>query len=269
MTKTKDVIKRIRIDFRVEAPIIDACHPLCERHDTSINEVLNDGVKRYLSVGSLPEIPARDPAMPVEGRTVVRMTSGLRDQFKILCKKQNTTMSRTFVHILEEFVAENTVAPKLVEVIQKPAPEVQISSMLDGLSRAEWDAIKAAARIVKSTPESFIIAAANEKARECLDTTESGRMSADIRIAVAVGKIMQHNATTKDWFDRIEITQGVLAAKPDEHEYGTGANRPAIKTYLYAHADEIVRHHAEFEITKDHNRRASNARRTAAKALVA
>lgn len=119
----------------------------------------------------------------------------------------------------------------------------------------EKNKIDEAARISNMTNEAIIVAGALQYANKIVDSVNDGKTgNADIRINNFVNDLMAKNNVAKEWFEKIEITQGVLADK----ERGGGFNRANIQRYLSANRNRIDEHHAKHKIEIDHNRKAAN-----------
>lgn len=119
----------------------------------------------------------------------------------------------------------------------------------------EKSKIDEAARISNMTSEAIIVAGALQYANKIVDSVSDGKTgNADIKINNFVNDLMTKNNAALEWFDKIEITQGVLADK----ERGGGFNRVNIQRYLSANRNRIDEHHAKNKIEPDHNRKVAN-----------
>lgn len=115
-----------------------------------------------------------------------------------------------------------------------------------------------AARISNMTSEAIIVAGALQYANKIVDSVNDGKTgNADIKINNFVNELMSKNNAALEWFEKIEITQAVLADK----NRGGGFNMTNIKRYLAANRNRIDEHHAKNKIEKDHNRRVENHKR--------
>lgn len=127
----------------------------------------------------------------------------------------------------------------------------------------EKNKIDEAARISNMSSEAIIVAGALQYANKIIDSVNDGKTgNADIRINNFVNDIIAKNNAAKEWFEKIEITQGLLADK----ERGGGFNRENIKRYLSANRNRIDEHHAKHKIEIDHNRKVANYLRKQANA---
>lgn len=124
----------------------------------------------------------------------------------------------------------------------------------------EREKINEAARIADMTTETIIVAGALQYANKIIDSVSDGKSgNADIRINNFVNGIMSYNDSATNWFEKVEITQGLLADK--DKNYGGvngGFNRANIQRYLSANRNRIDEHHAKNKIEKDHNRTVAN-----------
>jgi hypothetical protein len=115
--------------------------------------------------------------------------------------------------------------------------------------------IDEAASISNMSSEAIIVAGALQYANKIVESVNDGKTgNADIRINNFVNDLMSKNNAAAEWFEKIEITQGLLADK----EKGGGFNRVNIQRYLSANRNRIDEHHAKNKIVKDHNRTVAN-----------
>lgn len=119
-------------------------------------------------------------------------------------------------------------------------------------SESDKKILNEASSISNMTVESLIVAGALQYANKIIESVNDGKSgNADIRINNFVNDLMAKNDAAGAWFEKIEITQGVLADK----ERGGGFNRENIKRYLSANRHRIEEHHAKHKIEPDHNRK--------------
>ena len=105
--------------------------------------------------------------------------------------------------------------------------------------------------------ESVIVSGALTYADKLIAAGGENKSTPDQKINDFVNALMAKNDTAVEWFDKTEITQGLIASE-------TGCNRANIKNYLAANRARLDDHHAKNEIEPDHNRRVSNHKRKTA-----
>lgn len=112
--------------------------------------------------------------------------------------------------------------------------------------------VQAAADKLGVTFEYILIAGALKYALQAINTDDEKILSStDMKIRTFVEDLMKKNEKAKNWYEKIEITQGLIAKE-------LKSNRENIKRYIAANEKTLADHHAKCEIEPDHNRKVYN-----------
>lgn len=119
-------------------------------------------------------------------------------------------------------------------------------------SETDREKIHAAAKKTNMSFSSIVVSGSLQYAEKLSDASESGKkVVGDRKINEVVNELMASNNAAKEWHEKIEITQRVVAEL-------SKCNRENIKRYLSANKARIDEHHAKNNIEADHNRRVAN-----------
>lgn len=183
-------------------------------------------------------------------------------------KKQtamNIRVSPDTKQVLDDLVAKAGI--KQTALLEQVAKLYQVGGLSalgfgveidkSGLNPEQTDLLNQAVAITGGSVQDFMFTAALSKAEQVVkmssmdnESLKNMPNSANMRIHAAVNEIIENNKTATDWFNKVELTQGVVFGQ-------TGSNRSAIRKYFEDNTAMIEEHNAVMKFEKNHNTKAA------------